>query len=53
MLVRKAEQGGRVESTATYLDRDARVEELARILGGLQVTEAQRAAAIDMLTDSN
>ena len=53
LLVRKAEQGGRVESTATYLDRDARVEELARILGGLQVTEAQRAAAIDMLTDSN
>lgn len=53
LLVRKAETGGRVESTATYLDRDARVEELARILGGLQVTEAQRAAAVDMLTDSN
>lgn len=53
LLVRKAETGGRVESTAMYLDREARVEELARILGGLQVTEAQRAAAVDMLTDSN
>lgn len=53
LLVRKTEQGGRVESTASYLNREARVEELARILGGLQVTEAQRAAAIDMLTHSN
>ncbi len=39
----------RLESEITILDRDGRVEELSRILGGLSVTDAQRQAALDML----
>ena len=33
------------------LDDDGRVAELSRILGGINVTEAQRAAALDMLKE--
>ena len=40
---------GRLESTVTELDREGRIEELSRILGGINVTQAQRQAALDML----
>ncbi len=39
----------RLESRITALDREGRIEELSRILGGINVTEAQRQAALDML----
>ncbi len=38
-------------STVIRLDTDARVEEVARILGGLHVTDAQREAARDMIRE--
>lgn len=38
-------------STVVRLDGDARVEEVARILGGLHVTDAQREAARDMIRE--
>ena len=48
-LIEKTERNGRSETTVRLLDRAARVEELARILGGLRVTDAQKKAAEDML----
>ena len=52
-LVAKSEVADRVESHVTELDRDGRIAELSRILGGLRVTDAQRMAAIDMLNGKN
>ena len=40
-----------ISSTLYALDNEARVEEVARILGGLCVTEAQREAARDMIKE--
>ena len=42
---------GTAESTVYPLDENGRVEEVARILGGLSVTEAQMAAARDMIEE--
>ena len=50
-LIRKKEQEGRAETFVTLLDKSARVEEIARILGGIEVTEAQRTAAKEMLEE--
>ncbi len=49
LLVSKGEQEGRTQTVVHALDTDARIEELARILGGIHVTDTQRAAARDML----
>lgn len=49
LFVYKEERDGRTHSALKTLSEDERVEELARILGGLNVTEAQRQAAKDML----
>ena len=48
-LIEKREEGGRASTSVRALDYDGRIEELSRILGGISVTEAQRAAARDML----
>lgn len=48
-VIRKQELDGRASTTVSLLDREGRVAELARILGGLSVTDAQRQAALDML----
>ena len=45
----KNSNDGRFESEIHELDHDGRVEELSRILGGINVTDAQRQAAEDML----
>ena len=45
----KEEKNGRVETRAEQLGDDARIEELARILGGLHVTDVQRNAARALL----
>ena len=47
--ITKNAEDGRFESSIVELDRDGRVDELSRILGGLNVTAAQRQAALDML----
>ncbi|MHB9118545.1 MAG: DNA repair protein RecN [Burkholderiales bacterium] len=47
--VSKAEQGGEVLSAIAELDSAQRVEEIARMLGGVEITERTRAHAVEML----
>ncbi len=50
-LISKHETEGRAETTLDRLDGDERVEEIARILGGIRITEAQRQAAREMISE--
>ena len=50
-LISKSDVSGATETTVTILDYDGRVRELSRILGGISVTEAQKAAAVDMIEE--
>ena len=50
-LISKNEVGGATQTSVKALDYDGRVKELSRILGGINVTESQRAAAVDMLNE--
>lgn len=50
-LISKSDVDGATETSVTTLDYDGRVKELSRILGGINVTDAQRAAAVDMLNE--
>jgi DNA repair protein RecN (Recombination protein N) len=47
--VRKASTGGKAASAVTVLDGSARVEEIARMLGGVKITETTRKHAAEML----
>ena len=47
--VEKTEKGGRTHSTVEHLDEDERVDELARMVGGANVTGKTRDAAREML----
>lgn len=47
--IAKSESDGEVSSTVAVLDEKARVEELARMLGGLDITETTRQHAAEML----
>ena len=49
-LVSKAEASGRPVSQIGALDRKARIEELARMLGGMEITDTTRKHAREMLT---
>lgn len=51
LLISKTEKDGRAYTTVKPLDTDERIDEAARILGGINITEAQRQAARDMLAD--
>ena len=48
--VSKATRGGKTTTTVRILDADERMEETARMLGGVQITEQTRAHAAEMLT---
>ena len=48
-VIQKQEIDGRASTSVALLEKEERVDEIARILGGLSVTEAQRRAALDML----
>jgi len=50
-LISKSDVNGVTQTAVKSLDRDGRVSELSRILGGIDVTDAQRRAAIDMLDE--
>lgn len=51
--VAKAAANGKVASQVTVLDRAARVEEVARMLGGVKITDTTRKHAAEMLGNSN
>ena len=48
-LIHKENIDGRAQTKIKLLSYDERVEEAARILGGINITDAQRQAAVDML----
>ena len=51
LFVSKLERDGRTESAITTLDGEGRINEIARILGGIEITNAQRLAAEEMLCE--
>lgn len=51
LFISKSDIDGATETRIDVLDRAGRINELSRILGGIDVTESQRAAAIDMLEE--
>ncbi len=52
-LIAKREVDGRAQTSVRLIEGEERVAEAARILGGINVTEAQRQAARDMLDNKN
>ena len=52
-LISKSNASGSTETSVRALDRDGRIAELSRILGGIDVTDAQRRAAMDMLEEKS
>ncbi len=50
-LIRKTEHDGRAETEIRMLDGEERVSEIARILGGIRVTDAARDAAREMIEE--
>ncbi len=51
LFISKREIDGRAQTSLKELDEEGRVEEIARILGGIEITEAQRAAAREMIAE--
>ena len=49
MLIAKSERDGRTFTTVTPLDTQGRINELARIIGGTNITEITRKSAEEML----
>ncbi len=49
--IAKSEQAERTVSTVERLDMEGRIKEVARILGGLSVTDTQRRAATEMIEE--
>ena len=49
-LIQKYEIDGRAESSVKVLEHSERIDEIARIIGGINVTDKQKAAAREMLT---
>ncbi len=51
LYISKKEEDGRVSTALTELDAEGRIEEIARILGGIEITEVQRKAAWEMIAE--
>jgi len=51
LLVSKTERLGRTETDLVELDDAGRIEETARILGGINISDSQRLAALDMINE--
>ncbi len=49
--ISKNEVNGKTQTRVDLLDENGRIAEVSRILGGIEVTEAQKAAALDMLRE--
>ena len=51
LYISKTEQDGRVSTTLTPLDREGRVREVARILGGIEISDTVRRAAEELVAE--
>ncbi|MEL6282637.1 MAG: DNA repair protein RecN, partial [Pseudomonadota bacterium] len=51
--IEKSDQSGGVATSVSRLDRDGRVEEIARMIAGAEVTPAAREAALSLLAGSD
>lgn len=51
LLISKREREGRTETSVTELSGEARIDEIARIIGGINVTETQRKAARELIAE--
>ena len=49
--IEKHEVDGRAETSVRCLGSEERVDEIARILGGLDLTDSQRAAARELIAE--
>lgn len=47
--ISKAEKDGRTETSLTALDREGRINELSRIMGGIEITDTVRKTAEEMI----
>jgi len=52
LFISKHEQEGRVETSVSLLDYNSRVHELARIMGGIEITEVLLSSAKELLDSS-
>lgn len=52
LLVRKREAEGRTVSLVRALDEDGRVEELSRIIGGINIGDGAKTAAVELLAEA-
>ena len=53
LLISKSDVNGKTETSVRALDREGRIEEISRILGGIDVTDSQKDAARDMLEEKD
>lgn len=53
LLISKREVEGRAETAVITLDTEGRINEIARILGGINITDKQREAAREMIYEQN
>ena len=51
-FIKKTERDERAEASVSVLNTDERIEEIARIIGGINVTEKQLAAAKELISQS-
>lgn len=51
--ISKAERDGRTETSLTTLDREGRINELSRIMGGIEITDTVRRTAEEMIESYN
>ncbi len=52
-LISKSDVNGETQTSVRVLDPEGRINELSRILGGINITDSQRAAAEDMLAEKH
>lgn len=52
LKISKSEQNGRTETAVKNLSLDERVEEIARILGGIEITDTQRKTALELISNT-
>jgi DNA repair protein RecN (Recombination protein N) len=51
LFISKKETDGRTETAVRELDEQGRIGEIARILGGIEITDVQRRAAEEMIAE--